>query len=1127
MTVAHSAHPLLDLVTAKLRVATPYRDLIPRTDLIAAAGASPLVTVVADAGYGKTSFLYQLSRPAAWTIWYTLDERDNDPALFAQHLLAAANREAQAPASWAPYDVSDSSRLAERLVGQVLSQVDAAGVPTMLVLDDYHAAMDAPTIDRTVAGLLRDRPRNLRIAIASRRRLTIPISRLRAQGLVTAFGPEDLRFGLQDLRALFGPEALSGRELEQVLEITGGWPAAVQLLRDSLGHRPTGLIDFQARSGLPRPAEIDAFLAEEVLEGLEPDELNALRRISVVDEVDDGLCVVLTGQETGPAILNALARRYSFITVLIGGLDERGQDTLLYRVHPLVRDVLHEQLSIDEWRGLTTLAGEHLHAHGRAIEAARAFIRLRDNTRLAHLVREEGDRLLSQGRSRTLEEWFSHLPAGTLDRDAELLALHAQLQVALGHYAGAVAAFERAVDLLTRAGDNRLTVETLRRLAGLQERRGEHESAREALKRAEELVPADDPLLTISLRNQRATAWLYSGQPEEALALIEEVVRRCQDIGRRDREAVALQNLGYAHDLLGRFDAAHDAYTRALAIKRELALWDSAALTLNSLGVLAGKLGKWEQAQSILLDTITLCEEHDVPFTLSYALSNLGDLQRDRGAFEPALAAYERSLELKEAMGNPFAIAHTWNSLATLWRRQGDLARAREYSQRALGLRQEDAGAVERCLYREEGAQIALASGDRETACAELVSVAAEFRQLGARYHWARVTWSAGYAGWLDSGVAGPDVAEVLEAIDAGGYDALIESLVAETLDYALALWLENPDADRLAAQLVLGGDRLLPLLKDVIGRDQAERAGLAIDLLARMPGNEPVQLLVETAAHRSPRVAGAAQDELARMLRSPVPRLQIESFGGLRVRRRQRPIPERAWTRRRALEMFALLLIAGPQGRHRDELIAALWPEATPEAGVSQFHAHLKVLRAALEPESSHAGIRRYVVSEGGTYTLGFEHVESWDVAQFDTLIGQARAFDRQEALDRAMSAYSDALALYRGPLFAGLVSETEWLGRERERYERMAIEAAGHLAAAREREGDPTGAIDAYLRVIDLDSCREDAHRALMRLYAGLGRRDEALAQFRRCRATLRRELDVDPHPDTLALYRGLSDL
>jgi TolB-like protein/Tfp pilus assembly protein PilF len=61
---------------------------------------------------------------------------------------------------------------------------------------------------------------------------------------------------------------------------------------------------------------------------------------------------------------------------------------------------------------------------------------------------------------------------------------------------------------------------------------------------------------------------------------------------------------------------------------------------------------------------------------------------------------------------------------------------------------------------------------------------------------------------------------------------------------------------------------------------------------------------------------------------------------------------------------------------------------------------------------------------------------------------------------------------------------------------------------------------AMDAAQQLLGLDPLREDAHRLLMRLYDNAGRRSAALRQFQICEDVLRRELDVEPAPETLQL-------
>jgi DNA-binding SARP family transcriptional activator len=77
-------------------------------------------------------------------------------------------------------------------------------------------------------------------------------------------------------------------------------------------------------------------------------------------------------------------------------------------------------------------------------------------------------------------------------------------------------------------------------------------------------------------------------------------------------------------------------------------------------------------------------------------------------------------------------------------------------------------------------------------------------------------------------------------------------------------------------------------------------------------------------------------------------------------------------------------------------------------------------------------------------------------------------------------------------------------------------------HIAAAR---ADLKAAIGHGRRILAEDPLRESMHREVMRLCLRDGQRAEALRQFAECRRILDHELQVEPMPETLALYRELS--
>jgi len=85
-------------------------------------------------------------------------------------------------------------------------------------------------------------------------------------------------------------------------------------------------------------------------------------------------------------------------------------------------------------------------------------------------------------------------------------------------------------------------------------------------------------------------------------------------------------------------------------------------------------------------------------------------------------------------------------------------------------------------------------------------------------------------------------------------------------------------------------------------------------------------------------------------------------------------------------------------------------------------------------------------------------------------------------------------------------------------------AMQALRRLAGAEAAARDFDAAVAAATQLVALDELREDGHRLLIELLAASGRRGEALRQFEVCAGILRRELDVTPDPDTLALLRQI---
>ncbi len=110
--------------------------------------------------------------------------------------------------------------------------------------------------------------------------------------------------------------------------------------------------------------------------------------------------------------------------------------------------------------------------------------------------------------------------------------------------------------------------------------------------------------------------------------------------------------------------------------------------------------------------------------------------------------------------------------------------------------------------------------------------------------------------------------------------------------------------------------------------------------------------------------------------------------------------------------------------------------------------------------------------------------------------------------------------LTLYRGDLLAGFYDE--WILRAREELRLLYLRLLLRLVQHWRTQGDYVQAIASAQRILSLDPAEEAAHQHLIFCYTASGDRVAARQQYEECGRALREELDVEPTPETVALYR-----
>jgi DNA-binding SARP family transcriptional activator len=237
--------------------------------------------------------------------------------------------------------------------------------------------------------------------------------------------------------------------------------------------------------------------------------------------------------------------------------------------------------------------------------------------------------------------------------------------------------------------------------------------------------------------------------------------------------------------------------------------------------------------------------------------------------------------------------------------------------------------------------------------------------------------------------------------------------------------------------------------------------------------------------------------------------RLSLTLLGDFQARF-ERGAPLRLRTRK-AQALLAYLARSPGEPHSRDKLAALLWGERPLAHARGRLRESLFVLRRTLSPADPPC-----LAANGEAVVLAADTVDV-DVISFERLV---RA-DSPQALE-------DAVGLYRGDFLEGLGFRgalfEEWLMTERERLREAALGALAKLLVYQGGAGKDDAALQTALRLIGLEPLQEAVHRTLMRLYARLGRRGEALRQYQICVGTLRRHLGVEPEAETRKLYQEI---
>jgi predicted ATPase/DNA-binding SARP family transcriptional activator len=313
---------------------------------------------------------------------------------------------------------------------------------------------------------------------------------------------------------------------------------------------------------------------------------------------------------------------------------------------------------------------------------------------------------------------------------------------------------------------------------------------------------------------------------------------------------------------------------------------------------------------------------------------------------------------------------------------------------------------------------------------------------------------------------------------------ALLEAGQAETgtrlIAAASAAWLqlgarpgrdstfEDEKAERIRE--ALGDDRLRVVL--------ASGAAMSYEAMVALAREQVGRLGTDASAARIP--------------------LRVRALGPLEIERDGERVEESARSRE-----LLLYLLSHPAGRTKEQIGAALWPDADASRLRNNFHVTLHRLRKGL-------GAAEWIVVDGDTYALDRSRGLDFDAETFEREANAAIANRDKHA--RNLERLARAVDLYRGDFFEN-ARDGEWHHSIRNRLRDLYARALDTLGRAQLAAANYPAAAATYQRLVEVDDLDEDATRNLMTALEKQGDPAGAKRAYRRLAAALKRELDEEP--------------
>jgi two-component SAPR family response regulator len=466
------------------------------------------------------------------------------------------------------------------------------------------------------------------------------------------------------------------------------------------------------------------------------------------------------------------------------------------------------------------------------------------------------------------------------------------------------------------------------------------------------------------------------------------------------------------------------------------------AATLNNIGIIYQRFGQHDLALDVFHSGLEKARETGHLRIQAVIKISIADTLRDLSRLNDALKNYHEGIELaRQSMESTF-IAYATAGIGETYRLLGQYDRAKTLLEEARYQTEDQKQPYEAALFDVQLGIIDYETGQLERAKIKLSNAGKQLQAMGDRDALAKVYLYLAQVSFLSR-----------------EYNVAVEWLV-KTSELADELGYEN--------FMVVEGRKAIPLIH------YGATIGIGNGRFVRVL--EKIRVLNETEQTKD--IADRPKSSEFKTKHD----IMARALGCSEVVLNNHQVKDIDWRSSRAKEIFFYLLTY-PDGRTKEQITTALWPELSPAKGSSNFHINLFRARRAIFP-----GIFSL---EDGRYRINSDLRVWFDVAEFEQLVTIAGKYPQDE---KGNTALERAVELYAGPFLTEFY--TEWVEVRRRELEYAYLKILSLLSNIYAKKGNINRAATLLEKSIDIDPYQEDTYYHIMRLH--LEGKNKPLALF-----------------------------